>query len=135
MGEKKPLGEVIKAAKFALVGVANTLIDYGVFTLLTQLAGTQLYLANVIAYGCGMLNSYVWNRSWTFRSRERFFSPALLRFVVLNLAMAGLSTVLLYGFHQLLGLSDLIAKGGATLLTLAVNFLCNRLWVFRSQTN
>lgn len=132
---KKPLGEMIKAGKFALVGAANTLIDYGVFTLLTQWLGVGVYLANVIGYGCGMLNSYVWNRSWTFRSREGFFSPALVRFVVLNLAMAGLSTALLYGFHDLMGLPELVAKGGATLLTLAVNFVCNRLWVFPSQEN
>lgn len=69
----KKLGEAVKAGKFAIVGVANTLIDYGMFTLLTRFGGVQVYLANVIGYACGMLNSYVFNRAWTFKAQDKFF--------------------------------------------------------------
>ncbi len=129
----KKLGEAVKAGKFAIVGVANTLIDYGMFTLLTRFGGVQVYLANVIGYACGMLNSYVFNRAWTFKAQDKFFSPALVKFIVLNLCMLGLSTGLLYLFYDLAGLPELVAKAGATVVTLAVNFVCNRLWVFKGQ--
>ena len=126
------LTELIKAAKFAVVGVANTLIDYGVFALLAQVLSVNVYLSQVIGYSCGILNSYVWNRSWTFQSESKFFSPALVRFLVLNLTMLALSTGLLALFLKL-GLSKLVAKGCTVVVTMAIGFVVNRLWVFGSN--
>jgi putative flippase GtrA len=126
------MSELIKAAKFAVVGIANTLIDYGVFALLAQLLSVNVFLSQVISYSCGVLNSYIFNRSWTFQSQSRFFSPALVRFLVLNLCMLALSTGLLALFLQF-GLSKLVAKGCTVVVTMAVGFVVNRLWVFRPQ--
>ena len=126
------MSELIKAAKFAVVGIANTLIDYGVFALLAQLLSVNVFLSQVISYSCGILNSYIFNRSWTFQSQSRFFSPALVRFLVLNLCMLALSTGLLALFLQF-GLSKLVAKGCTVVVTMGVGFVVNRLWVFRPQ--
>jgi putative flippase GtrA len=124
------MSELIKAAKFAVVGIGNTLIDYGVFALLAQLLSVNVFLSQVISYSCGILNSYIFNRSWTFQSQSRFFSPALVRFLVLNLCMLALSTGLLALFLQF-GLSKLVAKGCTVVVTMAIGFVVNRLWVFR----
>ena len=126
------MSELMKAAKFAVVGIANTLIDYGVFALLAQLLSVNVFLSQVISYSCGVLNSYIFNRSWTFQSQSRFFSPALVRFLVLNLCMLALSTGLLALFLQF-GLSKLVAKACTVVVTMAVGFVVNRLWVFRPQ--
>lgn len=129
---KNKLTELVKAAKFAVVGVANTLIDYGVFALLAQLLGVNVYFSQVISYSCGVLNSYVFNRSWTFKSQSRFFSPTLVRFLVLNLAMLAVSTGLLALLMQF-GLGKLLAKAGSVAVTMALSFLVNRLWVFQPK--
>jgi len=129
---KNKLTELVKAAKFAVVGVANTLIDYGVFALLAQVLSVDVYLSQVISYSCGILNSYIFNRSWTFKAESSFFSPTLVRFLVLNLCMLGVSTGLLALFLQF-GLSKLVAKGCTVVVTMAVGFVVNRLWVFRTQ--
>ena len=89
MALEHKLTELLKAAKFAVVGVVNTLIDYGVFALLAQVLFVNVYLAQVISYSCGILNSYIWNRSWTFRSENRFFGPTLVRFWRLTCACWG----------------------------------------------
>ena len=123
--------ELKRILKFGLTGVANTLVDVGVCWILNQLLGMNIYLANVIGYGAGMLNSYLINRSWTFASRDRLFSMQLVRFLLVNLSALALSTLLirlLTGF----GLGDMWAKLGATGITLVVNFLASRFWVFRS---
>ncbi len=123
--------ELKRILKFGLTGVANTLVDVGVCWILNQLLGMNIYLANVIGYGAGMLNSYLVNRSWTFASRDRLFSMQLVRFLLVNLSALALSTLLirlLTGF----GLGDMWAKLGATGITLVVNFLASRFWVFRS---
>ncbi len=125
------LTEAIKAGKFAIVGVANTLLDMGVFWLLSVLLGINPYISQVISYSCGMLNSYIFNRSWTFRSQAKFFSPALLRFIILNLIMLGISTGLLFVLLDILAVPKMIAKVGATIITLVISFVVNRLWVFK----
>lgn len=124
--------ELVKAAKFALVGASNTLVDMGLFALLAQVLGWNLYLSQVISYSAGTANSYIWNRRWTFRSRERFWSPVLVRFLLVNLAMLAFSTALLWFFHSKLGFARLVAKCASVVLTLAANFVINRLWVFSS---
>lgn len=130
---KAKLAELAKAGRFAAVGVANTLVDFGVFTLLAQLLGVNVYAAQVIGYSAGVVNSYVLNRSWTFRSRERFFGPALVKFLLLSVCMLLLSTAILYLCYDVAGLPKLIAKAVATAVTMVVNFLVNRFWVFRAQ--
>ena len=125
------LTEAIKAGKFAIVGVANTLLDMGVFWLLSVLLGINPYISQVISYSCGMLNSYIFNRSWTFRSQAKFFSPALLRFIILNLIMLGISTGLLFVLLDILAVPKMIAKVGATIITLVICFVVIRLWVFK----
>ena len=129
MALEHKLTELLKAAKFAVVGVANTLIDYGVFALLAQVLGVNVYLSQVVSYSCGILNSYICNRSWTFGAKSRFFGPVLVRFLVLNLCMLALSTGLL-GLFLRFGLSKLIAKACTVAVTMVIGFAANRLWVF-----
>ena len=84
-------------------------------------------------YSAGMLNSYLVNRSWTFRTGERFFSLQLVRFIVGNLAVLLLSVLLINLCTVQLGLGKLTAKLVVTCFTLAVNFLISRLWIFKGQ--
>ena len=55
----KKLQELLKAARFAIVGVGNTLVDLAVFTLLAQFLEVNVYLAQVLGYSAGTLNSYI----------------------------------------------------------------------------
>lgn len=131
-GGRTRLLELIKAGKFALVGVANTLLDMGVFWLLTVPLLWNPYYAQLCSYSVGMINSYILNRSWTFSSRQRFFSPALLRFLVVNAAMLALSTALLWLLRDWAGLPTMLAKCGSVAVTLVANFVISRFWVFSS---
>lgn len=124
-------GEFLKLVKFGITGVANTLVDYLVFTLLTALFGVNLYLAQVCSYSAGMLNSYLVNRSWTFRTKQKFFGGQLLRFIITNGAVLLLSIGLLKVFTEFWSWPVLFAKLAVVCVTLVVNFVISRLWVFR----
>lgn len=130
---EQKLQELLKAGRFAIVGVANTLVDFAVFTFLAQVMGANVYLSQALGYGAGILNSYTFNRSWTFRDQGRFFSPALVRFLALSLTMLAFSTGLLYLTINLGGLPKFPAKIAVTGVTMAVNFLVSRFWVFRAR--
>lgn len=124
------LSELIKACKFAIVGVANTLIDFLLFTLLAEIMGLNIYVAQLVGFCAGTLNSYTFNRSWTFKSGERFFSSALAKFLLNAVIMLLFSTFLLWLLHEQMGFAKLVAKGGSVAVTMVVNFIINRLWVF-----
>lgn len=125
-------GELWRFAKFGLTGVMNTLVDFIAFWVLSYL-GVNAYLSQAVSYSCGMLNSYIVNRSWTFSSKNRFFSAQMLRFIVANLSLLLLSLGVLWLISGQLGYSKLVAKLCATAVTMAVGFVVNRLWVFREK--
>lgn len=123
--------ELIKLIKFGVTGVINTLIDFGVFTLLTSAFAVNMYAAQTAGYVCGMANSYLVNRKWTFNSTNPLFGCELAKFIVVNLITLALSYGALFLFADWLGIHQTISKILVTCITMAVNFVLSRLWVFQ----
>lgn len=117
---------------FGLVGVLNTAVDVAVFTLLTWLHLPWL-IAQVVAYGCGVMNSFLMNRKWTFKQQEKTSPKELIRFILLNLLTLGLTTVCMMFLHEQMGAPLWISKGTGTLVGLVFNFAGSRWWVFRKE--
>lgn len=115
--------------RFGTVGVGNTLIDFGVFFLLTALHVPYL-LAQVFSYSAGVANSYIWNRTWTFQVKEKAHGREAFRFIMINLAASGITFLLLYALQKG-GLSLFFSKMTATAAGMVINFIGNRLWVFQ----
>ncbi len=65
---------VWQAAKFLLVGALNTFIDLGVLNLLILISGIAsggLYsVFKGISFIIAVINSYFWNKFWTFKRSE-----------------------------------------------------------------
>lgn len=66
-------------ARFALVGMTNSLITLGLIGLLLAL-GANPYAANLIGYLGGFANSYFMNRRFTFRAQGRASLAETARF-------------------------------------------------------
>ncbi|MFP6324179.1 MULTISPECIES: GtrA family protein [Bacillus amyloliquefaciens group] len=129
------LKEKVKTAgRFCTVGAGNTLIDFGVFFLLTACLVPYLP-AQICSYSAGIINSYVWNRKWTFRVKHKADGKEIVRFLIINLAASGITFLLLYAFQKG-GCSLLVSKLAATIGGMMMNFIGNRIWVFGdSQKN
>jgi putative flippase GtrA len=89
-------------------------------------------LANFAGYSAGILNSFIWNKFWTFEA-ERQAKTQFFRFLVLNLACLVLSSASLFFFTDYLNWPYLpvwiITMGIVTL----VNFAVSKFWVFVNQ--
>ncbi|MEM1505365.1 GtrA family protein [Domibacillus sp. 8LH] len=120
------LNEVMK---FGIVGVLNTAIDMLIFFTLWSV-GVPYLLAQVLSYSAGTLNSFVWNRSWTFKASGRIHIEEITKFILLNVIALCMSTFLL---SLLSGQPLFISKTIATLSGLSVTFFGSRFWVFRQQ--
>ena len=58
-----------QAVRFLVVGLLNTVVDLGVFYLLTLIPGMPDIAAKTISYILGICNSFVWNKLWTFGAK------------------------------------------------------------------
>jgi putative flippase GtrA len=62
-------------AKFLLVGVLNTFVDLGVLNFLIYASGAasgiMFSVFKSISFVVAVLNSYFWNKFWTFRQEEK----------------------------------------------------------------
>ena len=87
-------------------------------------------LANFIGYSAGIINSFVWNKLWTFKARHETASQ-FGRFLLLNIACLLLSSLSLFIFIDFLG----FLYGPVWFITMSmvtiINFAVSRYWVFQ----
>jgi len=123
----------IQLIKFGIVGVINTGVDFGTFTLLSAFLYTDPMLSQVIGYSAGIANSFVMNKLWTFDSKSSKVGTRLelLKFIVINGVTLGISLIGIFIFNKQLGLNKYIAKAFVTILAQVVNYLGYKLWVFK----
>ena len=137
-------------AKFAIVGVLNTLVDFAVFQTLNLTIG-WVYAAQVLGYTAGVINSYLWNSNWTFREQRTRSLREMALFLLVNLASLGVSLGMMWLLREVVGITnesvalwmpssiagfikgDTVCKLIATVFAIAVNYLGNRLFVFKKQ--
>ncbi len=143
--------DLLQVLKFGLVGVCNTLLDYGLFYVFLSLCRLDKNVAQVLATALAMVNSYLVNRYWTFEKSGAVQGGEIVRFILVNLLSLLTTLLCLNLFYDVLALHE-VANGLLSVLgiafalsgnmavmfckvlampfSLAVNFLGNRLWVF-----
>lgn len=122
--------ESIHYLKFCIVGGLNTAIDFLVFSLLSYL-GVYYIIAQCVSYGCGVLNSYLLNRTWTFQQHGKRKRHEFLNFTVLNIFTLIVISFLLTVFHYKLNISLPYSKVLVTLVSVGLNYIGTRFWVFK----
>jgi putative flippase GtrA len=134
-------------ARFALVGCTNFVVSFTAFFLsfkylppsaVAALVGAgsasahppQAAVANVIAYLAGMVNSFLLNRSWTFRATTGSALPQALRFAAVSLFSLTMSTAVTFALVDVLGLPSLAVWVPLTALVVVVNYFGCKYWAF-----
>ncbi|WP_315924614.1 GtrA family protein [Mesorhizobium sp. SP-1A] len=114
-----------KMARFAVVGLANTVIDLAAFSVLLWLSTPPL-AANVGAWFVAVLFSFAANGLWSFeRDRSIPLGNAFFRFIslgaLISLGVSSLSIAALAGWTGVWP-----AKIGGVVVAAALNFLAAR---------
>jgi len=107
-----------QALKFLLVGILNTALDVALYLALTRWFGffaTRKVVAKAISYAVGIVNSFYWNKSWTFKVEAGpvgfgAFVAASLAAMAIN---AGVMYLSLKGLNLPEGLALVLATGTA----------------------
>lgn len=116
--------------KFVLVGLTTTAINFTVYGLLL-IVGVYYLTAAVISFSVATLNSYTWNRIWTFRAGRHHIGK-LAKFTVVQLLGLSFNLVGLWLLVEYAGLHEFPAQVLANGVVVMSNFVGNKFWTFRS---
>lgn len=128
----------------------NTIITAVTFYLLNTFAHVSYGISNIVGYVLGVINSFLWNRNWVFKTRNNFGREALLfacGFAACWVLQALVSLVLLEGLGWKNLPSDVIPflpmeKPGQNIVFVVsmvvytiANYAYNRMITFRKKVD
>jgi putative flippase GtrA len=140
--------ERTRFVKFAVVGAAGAVVDFGIANLLVYAFHINLIAAGTVSFICAIISNYTWNRLWTYPdSRSK---PLLTQFIQFSVtSVMGLAIrvpILKYGEPFLLKFfeslpfqipiftHDFLAKNitlaTAILIVMFWNYFVNRFWTY-----
>lgn len=127
---------IIQFIKFSMVGLSNTVISYAIYSLLVYW-GLHYFFASIIAFVFSVLNSFFWNNKYVFKkdtNQKRHIVHSLIK-TYISYALSGLlmQNLLLFIFIDFFFISKYLAPFFSLTITVPLNFLLNKLWVFKSQ--
>ncbi|MCI8575318.1 MAG: GtrA family protein [Bacilli bacterium] len=117
--------------RFLLVGGLNTFVGYGVYAVLL-LFNINYLVANTISTIIGIGHSYLWNRFYTFKSKEKA-GKELLKFVSVYVASYIIGTITLFTFKSILNISPYIAGLLNLVITTLISWFGHKNFSFRKQ--
>lgn len=127
-----------KFLKFGVVGVSGMLVHGGILYLLKDIIGWNVFLSNTLGFILAASWNYLFNRIWTFRSKEKQVGVEYIKFIVVSLVGLGINNGTLWAMSRLLPdwntdwrfyLLWVVAVGVTTLW----NFFGNLLFTFRKK--
>lgn len=119
--------------KFGLVGLSSFIIDAGVYFVATRYLGVFYVFAKSISFLVAVINSYIWNRRWTFRSENAQKAQEFVKFLVVAGIGFGLNVSIMFIAVSKMHLLDLYGLILATIIVTIWNFTINKLWVFKKS--
>ena len=131
---KKDLSQlIIQFIKFGIVGVSNTLISLIIYYIVIWVGGHYM-IGNLAGFVAGVLNSFFWNNRYVFKKKQE--KSSVKAFVKMTCAYGVtlvLSSVLMYLFVDIMHISAYLAPLICLVFTVPINFVMNKLWVFKDR--
>lgn len=127
--QKRPY--IAEFIKFVLVGFINLTIDFSLYLILTRLAGIDYLWANVLSFTAATVNSFIFNKKWTFRNTSKNYQRQYLQFYLVSGVGLGLNQIMLFLLVDKIHIYDLVAKASAVVVVTFWNYSANRVWTFK----
>lgn len=118
----------VQFSRYAVVGLASNFIGYILYLLLTM-AGMGPKTAMTVLYAVGVLQSFLFNRSWSF-GHQGNVPGAFARYVIAYALGYLLQFGLLWSAVDQLQLPHQAVMAAAILVVACFLFLMHRYWVF-----
>ena len=113
---------------YSIIGILSTILDFIIYSLLLSYTNVTASPAKRISFLVGTINSFMFNKKITFKSKEKSFYEPLKYLIVWG------SSFFINSFSH--DLSSKYFEGYipfiiATLISMTINFAGAKLWVFQ----
>ena len=115
--------------KFGIVGGLAFIIDYGIYTLLSQLLGIYYILASIISFSISVIFNYILSIKWVFDVTKKQTTKEFIIFIVLSVIGLIINSIILYICVELFNIHDMIGKIIATIIVMVYNFITRKIFI------
>lgn len=129
---------LVQLFRYAFVGGAAFVIDFGTLWLLTEYVGMHYQLSACIAFILGLTANYLLSVKWVFNTPDDANRPMIVKstvfaiYALIGLVGLGLNSVILWLFTDILMLHYLLSKLVSTAIVFFWNFLARRVLMRRT---
>lgn len=121
---------VKQAIKYGVVGVSNTLITAIVIWIMMKMLGFSDVVSNITGYIAGVLNSFIWNKQWTFQSSAGWVGSAVRFGIVFGICYLLQLGLLMY-LNKHLPIDPYYNQLLAMAFYTVINFIMNKFYTFK----
>lgn len=130
---------IIQFIKFGIVGLSNTFIGYliyvfslYIFRKLNLFIGVDIYVAQFTMFVLSVLWSFYWNKKKVFvNSKESILKSLAKIYITYGFTTFLLSEFLLVLWTKTFKINDYIAPLVSLAITVPLNFIIQKVWVFK----
>ena len=119
---------------YMFFGLGTCIVDYSVFSSLTTIGIDEL-VSNIMSTACAIVFAYITNKIWVFKSKTHGFFEVIWEF--LRFANARITTLIMTEvillISKLVNGNPYIAKAGAMVLTVILNYIFSKLFIFNNR--
>lgn len=121
---------IIEMTKFLAVGVLNTIIGLSFIFFFMKIVGFNYVLSNVLAYAIALINSFFWNKRWTFQAQNALAIREVLLFLTVFFISYAFQLISLIAMKELLQVNVDLAQILSIGVYTSINYLGNRTITF-----
>lgn len=130
--------EILRFAKYALVGASGLFMSMGLLWVFVEKLGLLYIIAALLAGEIGMTNNFLWYEIWTFRDVKLSFAFSQLatRWIKYNLVRVtgiGISLGILTLLVEVFKVHYFIANIIGTFIAIVFNYIISIGWIWRSR--
>lgn len=116
--------------RFGVVGMIATVLDYGLFLLLTEMCHIHYLIANPVAFLVSVIVNYILSVKFVFNTDKRRGTGAQFTFFTAMSAVGlGINELLLWLLSGLLPVPTSVSKLVATAVVMVYNFITRKLFL------
>lgn len=117
--------------RFLLVGGINTIVGYGTFAIFIYF-NYHYYFSYIMSYVIGIANSYIWNKLFTFKSKNKSYRE-LLRFISVYLISFVIGSIFLYTAVDMLKINEYVAGLINLIFVTLISWIGHNKFSFKEQ--
>ncbi len=117
--------------RYGMIGGVSSSIDFIIYTILVT-AHLNVLVANVIGVNIGILTSFVLNRQYNFKVKDRV-KQRFISFYTIGLIGLGISSAFLYLFVDLWDMNKVYSKVITIILVAIIQFILNSRVTFKKR--